>query len=65
VGALFFITYHPTDDVTLAEFIVGSVIIWSIAAPIGQTIILAYFSNIVGSRPQVRTKFNVDRDIDM
>jgi len=51
-GALFFITWNPEDKITLVEFLIGAIIIWSIASPIAQTLILSSFSKMLGTAPQ-------------
>jgi len=52
VGTVFFIAWTGDDAITKVEFLVGAVIIWSIASPIAQTLILSTFSKMLGSRPQ-------------
>jgi len=50
-GGLFLFDYTG-NGVSLAQFIIGASLIWSIGSPIAQTIILSAFSKILGSKPQ-------------
>jgi len=40
------------NGASLAQFLSGAILIWSIGSPISQTIILSAFSKILGSKPQ-------------
>jgi len=52
VGTVFFITWSGEGGITVAEFLIGAVLIWSVASPIAQTLILSTFSKILGRKPQ-------------
>jgi len=53
-GCIVLIDFSVHDTgIGLVQFLIGAVLIWSIASPILQTLIISAFSKILGSKPQV------------
>lgn len=51
IGALFFINYDHNDlTIKLWQFLIGSLMIWSISSPLTQTLVLSNFSKLLGTK---------------
>eukprot|EP01113_Clastostelium_recurvatum_P050569 TRINITY_DN9606_c0_g1_i2.p1 TRINITY_DN9606_c0_g1~~TRINITY_DN9606_c0_g1_i2.p1 ORF type:complete len:608 (-),score=135.52 TRINITY_DN9606_c0_g1_i2:1-1824(-) len=51
-GLGFFVSADFDDDLNIYEFTSGAFLVWSIASPISQTLVISSFSKILGSKPQ-------------
>jgi len=51
-ASLFFIVWPGQSGLSIGTFLAGAVLIWSIASPIAQTLILSTFAKILGSQPK-------------
>lgn len=52
LGCLLLINYNEPERITLVQFLVGAGLVWSIGAPVTQTLVISTFSKILGTKPQ-------------
>jgi len=55
IGGVFLVDI--VHEGSMAVFTIGTVLVWSIASPICQTLTISTFSKLLGSKPQVFISF--------